>query len=61
MRYPAASPPRKAASLMGYVSMAMAVGPMLGPLLGGGLDELFGWRAARRGSPGPPPWPAARR
>ncbi len=40
------APPRKAASLMGYVSMAMAVGPMLGPLLGGGLDELFGWRAS---------------
>lgn len=40
------APPRKAASLMGYVSMAMAVGPMLGPLFGGGLDELFGWRAS---------------
>ena len=38
-------PPREAASLMGYVGMAMAVAPMLGPLLGGALDELFGWRA----------------
>jgi Bcr/CflA subfamily drug resistance transporter len=37
--------PREAASLMGYVGMAMAVAPMLGPLLGGALDELFGWRA----------------
>ena len=39
-------PPREAASLMGYVGMAMAVAPMLGPLLGGVLDELFGWRAS---------------
>ena len=37
---------REAASLMGYVSMAMAVAPMLGPMVGGGLDELFGWRAS---------------
>lgn len=35
----------EAASLMGYVSMAMAVAPMLGPLFGGALDEFFGWRA----------------
>lgn len=40
------APPRQAASLIGYVSMAMAVAPMLGPMLGGGLDELFGWRAS---------------
>lgn len=40
------APPQEAASLMGYVSMGMAVAPMLGPLLGGGLDELFGWRAS---------------
>ncbi|MGI9414275.1 MAG: multidrug effflux MFS transporter [Hyphomicrobiales bacterium] len=37
---------REAASLIGYVSMAMAVAPMLGPMLGGALDELFGWRAS---------------
>lgn len=37
---------RDAASLMGYASMAMAVAPMLGPMVGGGLDELFGWRAS---------------
>ena len=37
---------RKAASLMGYVAMAMAVAPMLGPMLGGALDEFFGWRAS---------------
>lgn len=40
------SPALKAASLIGYVSMAMAVAPMIGPMLGGALDELFGWRAS---------------
>ena len=39
-------PAREAASLMGYVAMAMAVAPMLGPMCGGVLDELFGWRAS---------------
>ncbi len=38
-------PAQKAASLMGYIAMAWAVAPMLGPLFGGILDELFGWRA----------------
>lgn len=36
---------REAASLAGYVGMAMAVGPMIGPMIGGTLDSLFGWRA----------------
>ena len=40
------APPQEAASRIGYVSMAMAVAPMLGPMVGGGLDELFGWRAS---------------
>ncbi len=40
------APPQEAASLMGYVSMAMAVAPMLGPVLGGALDALFGWRTS---------------
>lgn len=35
----------RAASLMGYVSMTMAIAPMLGPVIGGGLTEAFGWRA----------------
>lgn len=35
----------EAASRMAHVSMAMAVAPMLGPMLGGGLDEAFGWRS----------------
>ena len=38
-------PPREAASLLGYISMAMAVAPMLAPVLGGALDQAFGWRA----------------
>jgi Bcr/CflA subfamily drug resistance transporter len=37
--------PRAAASMMGYISSAMAIAPMLGPMLGGVLDEWFGWRA----------------
>jgi len=37
--------PQKAASLLGYISMAMAVAPMTGPLIGGILDQLFGWRS----------------
>lgn len=35
-----------AASLLGYISMAMAVAPMLGPMIGGFLDDVFGWRAS---------------
>jgi len=34
-----------AASQLGYVSMAMAVAPMLAPMLGGVLDEFLGWRS----------------
>jgi Bcr/CflA subfamily drug resistance transporter len=36
---------RRAAGLIGYISMAMAIAPMLGPVLGGVLDTAFGWRA----------------
>lgn len=39
-------PEREAASLLGYISMAMAIAPMLAPMFGGVLDELFGWRAS---------------
>ncbi|MEM6661521.1 MAG: multidrug effflux MFS transporter [Pseudomonadota bacterium] len=39
------NPERKAASLIGYIAMAMAVAPMLGPMFGGLLDSAFGWRA----------------
>ena len=37
--------PAEAARLLGVVGMAMALAPLLGPVLGGVLDELFGWRA----------------
>lgn len=35
----------RAASMLGYITMFMAVVPMLGPVAGGWLDELFGWQA----------------
>ncbi len=35
----------EAASKIGYVAMAWAIAPMIGPTLGGLLDELLGWRA----------------
>lgn len=40
------APAQEAASLMGYLAMAWSVAPMLGPMFGGLLDELFGWRAS---------------
>ena len=36
----------KAASMIGYVTMGMAIAPMIGPTIGGYLDEYFGWQAA---------------
>ncbi|MAU52991.1 MAG: Bcr/CflA family drug resistance efflux transporter [Roseovarius sp.] len=38
-------PQDRAASMIGYVTMGMAVVPMVGPVLGGMLDEAFGWQA----------------
>lgn len=38
-------PAQEAASRIGYVNMVMALAPMLGPLLGGVVDETLGWRA----------------
>ena len=35
---------RKAASMIGYVTMGMALVPMLGPVLGGAIDQAFGWQ-----------------
>ncbi|MCE8537263.1 multidrug effflux MFS transporter [Ruegeria pomeroyi] len=35
----------KAASMLGWVTMGMAVVPMIGPALGGVLDQYFGWQA----------------
>lgn len=40
------TPREEAASKIGYVAMSWAVAPMLGPSLGGFLDEAFGWRAS---------------
>lgn len=34
----------KSASLIGYITMAMVVAPMLGPVLGGVLTEVASWR-----------------
>ncbi len=36
---------REAVSLIGYIGMAMAIAPMIGPMLGGVLDTVFGWRS----------------
>ncbi|TVQ58329.1 MAG: Bcr/CflA family efflux MFS transporter [Rhodobacteraceae bacterium] len=38
-----------AASRIGYVTMGMAVAPMIGPALGGFLDEAVGWRGVFAG------------
>ncbi len=36
----------QAASMIGYVTMGMAVVPMVSPMFGGILDQLFGWKAS---------------
>jgi len=38
-------PQEQAASQIGYVTMGMAVVPMIGPAIGGVLDETLGWQA----------------
>ena len=38
-------PPEEAASMIGYVTMGMALIPMVVPMLGGFLDQLFGWQS----------------
>jgi len=35
----------EAASVIGYVTMGMAIVPMIGPAIGGVLDAAFGWQA----------------
>ncbi len=37
--------PSQAARVLAYISGAMAIAPMLGPVLGGWLTVWFGWRA----------------
>lgn len=39
-------PEDQAASMIGYVTMGMAVVPMIGPTIGGALDQIFGWQAS---------------
>jgi MFS transporter, DHA1 family, multidrug resistance protein len=41
-----AYPRERAASVLGYVSTAMSVAPMLSPLLAAVLQDRFGWRAS---------------
>ncbi len=36
----------RAASMIGYVTLGMSVVPMLGPVIGGALDEVYGWQAS---------------
>ena len=36
----------EAASLFGYITMGMALVPMVGPIIGGFLDEIYGWQSA---------------
>lgn len=38
--------PDESASKIGYVTMGMTLAPMLGPVLGGYLDEYFGWQSS---------------
>lgn len=38
-------PQNEAASMIGYVTMGMALVPMVAPMIGGALDEAFGWQA----------------
>jgi len=39
-------PQDQAASMIGYVTMGMSVVPMVGPAIGGVLDQAFGWQAS---------------
>ncbi len=38
-------PIHQAASLIGYVTMGMTLVPMIGPAVGGFLEEIYGWQA----------------
>lgn len=38
--------PEESASRIGYVTMGMSLIPMVGPMIGGALDEVWGWRAS---------------
>jgi DHA1 family bicyclomycin/chloramphenicol resistance-like MFS transporter len=36
----------EAASMIGYVTMGMSLVPMIGPVIGGILDDAYGWKAS---------------
>ncbi|MEM7753663.1 MAG: multidrug effflux MFS transporter [Pseudomonadota bacterium] len=38
-------PQAEAASMIGYVTMGMALVPMIAPMIGGALDQAFGWHS----------------
>jgi len=38
-------PDAEAASMIGYVTMGMSLVPMIGPVIGGVLDDAIGWKA----------------
>ncbi len=38
-------PPHQAASRLGYVTMGMSIIPMIGPMVGGALQEVAGWQS----------------
>ncbi|MEP5153985.1 multidrug effflux MFS transporter [Planktotalea sp.] len=38
-------PAGKGTSVLGYIAMAMSVAPMIGPIVGGFLEETLGWRS----------------
>ncbi|MBV1868730.1 MAG: multidrug effflux MFS transporter [Marinosulfonomonas sp.] len=38
-------PQDQAASMLGYITMFIAISPMVSPAIGGFIDEAFGWRA----------------
>jgi len=38
-------PDEEAASMIGYVTMGMSLVPMIGPVIGGVLDDAIGWKA----------------
>ena len=38
-------PDDQAASMIGYVTMGMSLVPMIGPVIGGVLDDAYGWQA----------------
>ena len=37
--------PKDAASMLGYVTMGMALAPMVAPTIGGVLDDIWSWRS----------------